>query len=64
LGLIALVVTHIVTAISLSLENAAARPVGYAAKTYKEATYASRTMKVSGLIVSPFWLTISPITLC
>lgn len=53
-GLIALTVTHIVTAISLSLENAAARPIGYAAKTYKEATYASRTMKVSGLIVLAF----------
>lgn len=53
-GLIALTVTHIATAISLSLENAAARPIGYAAKTYKEATYASRTMKVSGLIVLAF----------
>ncbi len=53
-GLIALAVTHIVTAVSLSLENAAARPVGYAVKAYKEATYASRTMKVSGLIVLAF----------
>lgn len=53
-GLIALAVTHIVTAVSLSLENAAARPVGYAVKTYKEATYASRTMKASGLIVLAF----------
>ncbi|MBP9128158.1 MAG: succinate dehydrogenase cytochrome b subunit [Elusimicrobia bacterium] len=54
LGLIAMVLTHIVTAVSLALENAAARPVGYAAKTYKEATYASRTMKVSGLVVLAF----------
>ena len=53
-GLIALAVTHIVTAVSLSLENAAARPVSYAVKTYKEATYASRTMKASGLIVLAF----------
>ncbi len=53
-GLIAMAVIHIVTAISLSLENATARPVGYAVKAYKEATYASRTMKVSGLIVLAF----------
>jgi succinate dehydrogenase / fumarate reductase cytochrome b subunit len=53
-GLIALVITHIVTAISLSFENTAARPIGYSVKKYKEATYASRTMKVSGLIVLAF----------
>jgi succinate dehydrogenase / fumarate reductase cytochrome b subunit len=54
LGLIAMVVTHIVTAIALTIENAAARPVEYAVKSYKEATYASRTMKVSGIIVLAF----------
>lgn len=53
-GLIAMAVTHIVTAVSLNKENKAARPVGYANKNYKEATYASRTMVYSGLVVFAF----------
>ncbi|MBL0057969.1 MAG: succinate dehydrogenase cytochrome b subunit [Elusimicrobia bacterium] len=53
-GLLAMVAVHIATAVSLSRENAAARPVGYAVKSYKEATYASRTMVYSGLIVFAF----------
>jgi succinate dehydrogenase / fumarate reductase cytochrome b subunit len=53
-GLMAMVAIHIATAVSLSRENAAARPVGYAVKNYKEATYASRTMVYSGLIIFAF----------
>src|SRR5882724_8715000 len=51
LGLLAMVAIHIWTAVSLTLENRAARPVAYAGKEYIEASYASRTMHVSGLIV-------------
>ncbi|MBK8574269.1 MAG: succinate dehydrogenase cytochrome b subunit [Elusimicrobia bacterium] len=53
-GLVAMVAIHIATAVSLSRENAAARPVGYAVKSYKEATYASRTMVYSGLVIFAF----------
>jgi len=51
IGLLVMVGIHIWTAISLTLENRAARPVAYAQKDYIEASYASRTMHVSGLIV-------------
>jgi len=51
IGLLAAVVIHIWTAISLTLENRAARPVAYVNKNYIKASYASRTMHVSGLIV-------------
>lgn len=51
IGLLTMAVIHIWTAVSLTLENQAARPHGYAAKTYVKASYASRTMHVSGLIV-------------
>lgn len=51
IGLIAMVLIHIVTAISLTLENRAARPQAYAGKSYIEASYASRTMPMSGLII-------------
>jgi len=50
-GLLGILVLHIVTAVSLVLENRAARPVGYVQKDYVVASYASRTMHVSGLIV-------------
>jgi len=50
-GLLAMVAIHIWTAISLTLENRRARPIAYAKKNYLEASYASRTMHVSGLIV-------------
>src|SRR5262245_24188803 len=51
IGLLAMVGFHIWTAVSLTLENRAARPVAYANKTYIEASYASRTMHLSGVIV-------------
>lgn len=51
IGLLAMVGIHIWTAISLTLENRAARPQGYADKSYIVASYASRTMHLSGLLV-------------
>ena len=55
LGLLACVVLHILAAAALSAENKAARPVGYADDpTPIAASYASRTMLMSGLIVGAF----------
>lgn len=54
LGLLALVVLHIGSAIKLSLENKAARPVAYSEYDPIGSTYASRTMLMSGLIVFAF----------
>lgn len=52
--LIAFVVLHIWSAITLSLENNAARPVNYAVYVPFGSTYASRTMLVGGIIVFVF----------
>jgi succinate dehydrogenase / fumarate reductase cytochrome b subunit len=52
--LLATVLVHIWSAISLSRENAAARPVTYAQWNPTAASYASRTMLMSGLIVAFF----------
>ena len=54
IGLLAIVLIHIWAAIKLSLENKAARPVGYAVYQPKGSTYASRTMLMSGLITLAF----------
>jgi len=55
IGLIVLVALHIWSAVKLSLENRAARPVGYAGDPAAPgAGYASRTMMMSGLIVAAF----------
>lgn len=54
LGLLALVAVHIWSAIALSRENKAARPVAYAQWNPTVASYASRTMLMSGLIVAAF----------
>jgi succinate dehydrogenase / fumarate reductase cytochrome b subunit len=51
IGLLVMLAIHIWTAVSLTLENRAARPVANAKKDYIEASYASRTMHVSGIIV-------------
>jgi len=51
IGLMIMVIIHIWTATVLTLENRAARPVAYANKDYIEASYASRTMHWSGIIV-------------
>ena len=52
--LLALVLLHICTAARLTLENRAARPVPYGQWQPTAATYASRTMMWSGVIVAVF----------
>jgi len=54
LGLMALVVAHVVCAAKLTAENRAARPVPYAQHEIVAASYASRTMMMSGLILAAF----------
>ena len=48
------VVVHIVTAVLLVLENKRARPVGYSVQNPQVSTFASRTMRYTGLIVLAF----------
>src|SRR5262245_54690187 len=54
LGLLALVFLHIWAAIKLSIENKAARPIGYAEYKPVGSSYASRTMLMSGIIILCF----------
>lgn len=55
IGLLVLVMLHIWSAVRLSAENKAARPIGYAGNpTPPVASYASRTMLMSGLIIAAF----------
>jgi len=54
IGLLVMVALHIIAAISLTRENRAARPVPYAHYEIVAASYASRTMFMSGLIVLVF----------
>jgi succinate dehydrogenase / fumarate reductase cytochrome b subunit len=52
--LLAAVILHIWSATSLTLESRRARPVGYREQKWKESTYASRTMRWSGVILLLF----------
>src|SRR5580698_9155847 len=52
--LLAIIAIHIWSATQLTLENRAARPQAYAQWQPTAATYASRTMMVSGIIVAFF----------
>jgi len=52
--LLAAVVLHIWAAVSLTIENKKARPVGYRQRRWVESTYASRTMVWSGPILALF----------
>jgi succinate dehydrogenase / fumarate reductase cytochrome b subunit len=54
LFLLAMIVLHIFAAIALTRENRAARPIPYAHYEVVAASYASRTMFMSGLIVLVF----------
>jgi succinate dehydrogenase / fumarate reductase cytochrome b subunit len=54
IGLLVLVGLHIWSAAKLSVENRAARQIGYASYQPIGSTYASRTMLMSGLIVLAF----------
>jgi succinate dehydrogenase / fumarate reductase cytochrome b subunit len=52
--LLAAAVLHVWAATSLTLQSRAARPVAYRQWTARESTYASRTMRWSGVIVLVF----------
>ena len=54
LGLLILVALHSWSAVKISAENKAARPVPYANWNPTVASYASRTMLMSGLIIAAF----------
>ncbi len=55
IGLLSMIALHIWSAVKLSAENKAARPVAYLNDpTPPAASYASRTMLMSGLIVAAF----------
>ncbi len=54
IGLLLTVSLHIATAVSLTIENRRSRPVRYEEYDILHASYASRTMIVSGLIVASF----------
>jgi len=54
LFLLACVAVHIWAAVSLTLDNKKARPQSYAANKPVQATYASRTMRISGVILLAF----------
>lgn len=54
MALLFMVGVHLTAAIQLSIENRAARPVEYAVREIVAASYASRTMLMSGLIVLVF----------
>ncbi|HEY1250204.1 MAG TPA: succinate dehydrogenase cytochrome b subunit [Thermoanaerobaculia bacterium] len=45
------VILHIWSATSLTLSSRAARPIGYRERRWAESTYASRTMRWSGVII-------------
>lgn len=52
--LLASVLLHIWSAYSLTAANRAARPVGYREWKARESTYASRTMRWSGVLIAAF----------
>ena len=55
IGLLGMVALHIWSAVKLSAENKAARPIGYLDNPVPvAASYASRTMLMSGLIIAAF----------
>jgi succinate dehydrogenase / fumarate reductase cytochrome b subunit len=54
IALLGIIATHIWSATSLTLENRAARPIAYQKWEPNAASYASRTMMVSGVIVAIF----------
>lgn len=53
-GLLALVVVHIATGISLARANSAARPQKYVVQRYRRTSFAARTMALTGLVVLAF----------
>jgi succinate dehydrogenase / fumarate reductase cytochrome b subunit len=56
IGLLAIFLLHIVYGVKLCIANRAARPVRYHFKQYREASLASRTMILTGLVILAFVL--------
>jgi len=56
LGLLSVAVLHVGLAISLALRNQRARPVAYAVRHYRKASWASRTMALTGGLLLLFIL--------
>jgi succinate dehydrogenase cytochrome b subunit len=54
IGLLVAAALHVWAAYSLTMMNRAARPQGYRAKEHRESTYASRTMRWSGVFLLLF----------
>lgn len=54
IGLLSLVLFHLGLAMKVAVRNHRARPIGYAVRHYRQATLASRTMAVSGVILLLF----------
>lgn len=54
LGLLAIFLAHVGTAIRLNAENKAARPIGYKKEDTIKATWASRYMMLTGMVVLAF----------
>ncbi|MEX2031951.1 MAG: succinate dehydrogenase cytochrome b subunit [Dehalococcoidia bacterium] len=54
IGLLVAAALHVWAAYSLTMMNRAARPEGYREKEYRESTYASRTMRWSGVFLLLF----------
>lgn len=54
IGLLSLAILHIVLAIQLTSRNRRARPVAYAVREYRQASFASRTMAASGIVLLLF----------
>lgn len=54
IGLIAAVLLHILSAALLTRRDLAARPVGYALRRPQASTWASRTMRLSGVLLALF----------
>lgn len=54
IGLVSIAVLHIGVATQLHFRNRHARPVGYAVREYRHASFASRTMAVSGTVLLLF----------
>jgi succinate dehydrogenase / fumarate reductase cytochrome b subunit len=55
-GLLAIFVVHVLVALRLARGNREARPIGYMKEDTVAASYASRTMVLSGLVVAVFIL--------
>jgi succinate dehydrogenase / fumarate reductase, cytochrome b subunit len=49
-GLLMLLVIHMGAALKLARDNRRARPISYAVRTYRQASLASRTMAITGLL--------------